>query len=140
MLSGYSLGKDSIDEKIIKECAQELKISDSSEIMQEKERNSDNGMEQSIAARNPRPRFRKFDLVAAIFGVLLFMIFSIYDLYPVQSQSPPTKAEAFRDYKRYEEKIEHTKIEHAKVKFRLVNKEPVSKISEQKKTELFQQQ
>jgi outer membrane protein OmpA-like peptidoglycan-associated protein len=135
LLSGYSLGKDSIDEKIIKECAQELKISDSSENMEEKERNSDDGMEQSLAARNPRPRFRKFDLAAAIVGVLLFMIFTIYDLYPVQSQSPPTKAEAFRDYKRYEEKIEHTKIEHAKVKFRLVNKEPVSKISDQKKNE-----
>jgi general secretion pathway protein A len=133
LLSGYSLGKDSIDEKIIKECAQELKISDSSEIMEEKERNSGDGMEQSLAAMNPRPRFRKFDLAAAIVGVLLFMIFTIYDLYPVQSQSPPTKAEAFRDYKGYEEKIEHTKIEHAKEEFRLVNKEPVSRISEQNK-------
>jgi type II secretory pathway predicted ATPase ExeA/outer membrane protein OmpA-like peptidoglycan-associated protein len=135
LLSGYSLGKDSIDEKIIKECAQELKISDGSEIMEEKERNSNDGMEQSFAARKPRPRFRKFDLAAAIVGVLLFMIFTIYDTYPVQSQSPLTKAEAFRDYKRYEEKIEHTKIEHAKVKFRFVKKEPVSKISEQKKNE-----
>jgi outer membrane protein OmpA-like peptidoglycan-associated protein len=133
LLSGYSLGKDSIDEKIIKACAQELKISDSSEIMEEKERNSGDGMEQSLAARNPRPRFRKFDLAAAIVGVLLFMIFTIYDLYPVQSQSPPTKAEAFRDYKGYEEKIEHTKIEHAKEELRLVNKEPVSRISEQNK-------
>ena len=133
LLSGYSLGKDSIDEKIIKECAQELKISDSSEIMEEKERNSGDGMEQSLAAGNPRPRFRKLDLAAAIVGVLLFMIFTIYDLYPVQSQSPPTKAEAFRGYKRYEEKIEHTKIEHAEEEFRLVKKEPVSRISEQNK-------
>ena len=31
LLSGYSSGKDSIDEKIIKECARELKISDKSE-------------------------------------------------------------------------------------------------------------
>ena len=77
LLSGYSLGKDSIDEKIIKECAQELKISDSSEIMEEKERNSGDGMEQSLAARNPGPRFRIFDLAAAIVGVLLFMIFTI---------------------------------------------------------------
>jgi hypothetical protein len=64
--------------------------------MEEKERNSDDGMEQSLAAKNPCPRFRKFDLAAAIVGVLLFMIFTIYDLYPVQSQSPPTKAETFR--------------------------------------------
>ena len=135
LLSGYSSGKDSIDEKIIKECARELKISDSSENMAENERNSDDGMEQSIAARNPRPRIRKFDLAPAIVGVLLFMIFTIYDLYPLQSQSPPTKAEAFRDYKRYEEKIEHTKIEHAKVNFRFVNKEPLGNILEQKKNE-----
>ncbi|MGV7224693.1 MAG: AAA family ATPase [Nitrospinales bacterium] len=138
LLSGYSLGKDSVDEKIIKECAQELKISDRSEIMEEKERNSGDGMEQSLTARNLRPRFRKFDLAVAIVGVLLFMLFTIYDLYPVQSQSPPTKAEAFRDYKRYEKKIEHTKIEHAKEEFRLVNKEPVSRISEQKKNEFRQ--
>jgi hypothetical protein len=69
-------------------------------------------MEQSFAAGNLRPRFRKFDLAAAIVGVLLFMIFAIYDLYPIQSQSLATKAEAFRDYKRYEEKIEHTKMEN----------------------------
>ncbi len=130
LLSGYSLGKDSIDEKIIKECAQELKISDRSGIMEEKERNSGQGMEQSLASRNPRPRFRKFDLAAAIVGVFLFMIFAIYDLYPLQSQSPPTKAEAFRDYKRYEKKIEHAKEET-----RLVNKEPVSMVTEQKKNE-----
>ena len=135
LLSGYSLGKDSIDKKIIKECAQELKISGSSENMEEKERNSEDGMEESLAARNPRWCFRKFYLAAAILGVLLFMIFTIYDLYPVQSQPRPTKAEAFRDYKRNEEKIEHTKIEHAKVKFRLAKKEPVNKISEQKKNE-----
>jgi general secretion pathway protein A len=34
LLSGYSLGKNSIDEKIIKECAQELKISDRSKIVE----------------------------------------------------------------------------------------------------------
>ena len=128
LLSGYSLGKDSINEKIIKECAQELKISDRSEIMEEKERNSGQGMEQSLAAKNPRPRFRKFDLAAGTVGILLFMIFAIYDLYPLQSQSPPTKAEAFRDYKRYEEEIEHAKEE-----FRLVNKEPAVRVSKQKK-------
>ena len=130
LLSGYSLGEESIDEKIIKESAQELKISDRSEIMEEKERNSGQDMEQSLAARNPRPRFRKFDLAAAIVGVLLFMIFAIYDLYPLQSQSPSTKAGAFRDYKRYE-----AKIEHAEEEFRFANKEPVSRVTEQKKNE-----
>ncbi len=38
LLTGYSLGKDKIDEKIIKECVQELKLSVRSEII-EKEKN-----------------------------------------------------------------------------------------------------
>ena len=44
-------------------------------------------------------------------GVIIITFCAIYYLYSNQPQFPTTSEEAFRDYKRYEEKINHTKKE-----------------------------
>ena len=60
LLTGYSLGKAGIDDKIIKKCAQELKLSGGSEIIGKK--NSVEGGEQTLAAGNIRWGRRGFNL------------------------------------------------------------------------------
>ena len=122
LLAGYSSGKDRIDENIINKCADELKLSGKSKIANAQKINRSEASKQSAADGYRHPGIRKFDLAAAIVGVILFLIFAIFDFYPLQSQPQPSAAEAFRDYKRYQEKIEYTKIAHAKEKLRLVNK------------------
>ena len=130
LLTGYSLGKDEIDEKIIKDCVQEFKLSGKSEIIEKKKSNSVEGREQTLAPRGIYPDLWRFNFAAVIVGVIIVTFCAIYYLYPNHPQFPTTSEEAFRNYRRYEEKINHTKKE-----LRSADKEPVGGSSGQKKIE-----
>jgi len=130
LLTGYSSGKDKIDENIIKECTRELKLPGRSEIIEKKKRNSGEDGEKTLATRNICPGWRRFNFAAAIVGAIMITAFIIYNFYPNQSQLPRISEEAFRNYKRYEEKIDHTKKE-----LRFADEEPLGGLSGQKNIE-----
>jgi general secretion pathway protein A len=128
LLTGYSSGKDGIDEKIIKECAQGLKLPGASKIIEKEKLGSAEGRRPAPAGRKTHPDWRKFNLAASIVGAILITVFVFYNLYPNHSQFPTISQEAFRNYKRYEEKIEYVKKE-----LRFADEEPVVELSGQKK-------
>jgi len=130
LLTGYSSGKDKIDENIIKECARELELPGESEFVEQKKKNSGSGGGKPRAARSIRPGFSRFNLTAAIVGAIMISAFVMYNFYPNNSQFPRISEEAFRNYKRYEEKIDHAKKE-----LRLADEEPEWELSGQEKFE-----
>jgi general secretion pathway protein A len=127
LLTGYSSGKDKIDENIIKECARELELPGEPEIIEQKKKNGGKDGGKTLATRHIRLVFRRFNLAAAIVGAIIITAFIIYNLYPNDSQFPRISEEAFRNYKRYEEKIDHAKKE-----LRIANVEPLGELSGQK--------
>ncbi len=126
LLTGYSEGKSQIDDKIVKECAQELKLSGEPE--DTKIRDSVEVGKQSLTTGSNRPGWRIFNFVSIIACMITIAVFFIFDLYPTnQYQIPTISEEAYRNYKRYEEKIDHTKK-----KLRSADDELVPTVSGQK--------
>ena len=130
LLTGYSSDRDRIDEKIIAECIQELKLSGESEIIEKETRTSVEGGEPLLAARDVRPGWKRLNSAAAIVGVIMITGFVIYNLGPNYSQFPKISEEAFRNYKRYEEKIDLTKKQ-----LRFADEESIDPFSGQKNIE-----
>ena len=126
LLTGYASGTDLIDERIIEECTKELQLSGESAIFDKKTGNGDAGGEQIPAAVKIRPGWRRINFAAAIVGVILITGFIIYNVFPNRPQLPKISEEAFQNYKRYEEKIDHVKKELRSAK----KKELVSESSE----------
>ncbi len=130
LLTGYSLGKDKIDEKIINECVQELKLSGRSEIIEKEKSYSVEGGEPTFAPKGIYPHYWRFNVATVIVGVIIIIFCAILYLYPNHPPFPATSEEAFLNYKRYEKKINHTKKE-----LRSNDKEQVGGSSGQKKIE-----
>lgn len=105
-------------------------MSGKSEIIEEKKSNSVEGGEQTLAPRGIYPDLWRFNFAVVIVGIIIVTFCAIYYLYPNHPQFPTTSEEAFRNYRRYEEKINHTKKE-----LRSANKEPVGESSGQNKIE-----
>ena len=103
LLTGYSKGEFSIDEKIIEECAQDLKLSGNSKNIEK--RDSTKGENEGLAAKNFHSGWRKFKLLLVISGIILILaLFLIYALYPSHNQTPKISEEAYQNYRLYEDK------------------------------------
>ena len=109
LLTGYSSDKSGIDQKIIAECARDLKLSCESETLEAETRTGVEGEKPPVAGRNRRAGWGRFNLAAVIVGLILITGFIIYNVYPNRPHFPRISEEALRDYKRYEEKINHVK-------------------------------
>ena len=111
LLTGYSSGQYHIDEKVIKECAQELKLSGESEDAEKKKRNGVGVGKQTISAKNIRPGWKLFNFASIVACIIMITVYVNFNLYPNNSQIPAIPEDAFRNYKRYEEKIDLVKNE-----------------------------
>ncbi len=111
LLTGYSRGEIKINEKIIKECAQDLKLSGDSENIEK--RDSTKGENEGLAAKNFHSGWRIFKLLSVIFGIIMIVAFLlIYALYPNpnHNQTPTISEEAYQSDRHYEDEIDHTKL------------------------------
>jgi general secretion pathway protein A len=109
LMTGYSLGLDTINKRIVEECAQELHVSNESF-------NSKNSSVDIVKELSKFPQLKNKDRVWRWFGLavsilLLFIIsgFVISNLYSKNHENFQTSKLAFKKYKSFEQAIENIK-------------------------------
>ena len=109
LMTGYSLGLDTINEKIVEECAQELNLPNESF----KRKNSSADIVKELSKlpplKNEKPFWKWFGLAATILMLFIISGFAISNLYSRNHEDFQTSKLAFKKYKSYEQAIENIK-------------------------------
>ena len=107
LLTGYSRGEFHIDEGIIRECAQDLKLSGESEDFEK--RDSAKAENEGLAAKKSYPGWRTFKLLLVISGIIIILAFLLSYAFK-RNQTPTISKEAYQNYRHYEDEIDRTKL------------------------------
>jgi outer membrane protein OmpA-like peptidoglycan-associated protein len=108
-MTGYSLGLDTINEKIVEECAQELNVPNESLNIKNSSSDIVKGLSQLPHLKNEKPFWRWFGLAATILILIIISGFVISNLYSRNHENFQTSKLAFKKYKSYEQAIENIK-------------------------------
>ncbi|MGD8293879.1 MAG: AAA family ATPase, partial [Desulfobacterales bacterium] len=109
LLTGYSRGELDIDEKIIKECAQDLKLSGDSKNIEKPD--STQCENEGLAAKKFHSGGRTLKLLLVISGIIMIVAFLlIYALYRNHNQTPTISEEAYQNYRHFEDEIDRPKL------------------------------
>jgi general secretion pathway protein A len=109
LMTGYSLGLDTIDEKIVEECAQELNVANESLNFKNDSADIVKKLSQLPQLKNKNLVWRWFNLAATILILFIISGFVISNLYSRNHEQSQTSKLALKNYKRYEQAIENIK-------------------------------
>jgi general secretion pathway protein A len=109
LMTGYSLGLDTINEKIVKECARELNLPNES--LNSKNSSADivKKLSQLPPLKNKNLVWKWFNLAAMILILFIISGFVISNLYSRNHEHFQTSKLALKNYKKYEQAIESIK-------------------------------
>jgi outer membrane protein OmpA-like peptidoglycan-associated protein len=108
-MTGYSLGVDTINEKIVEKCAQELNVPNKSLNFKNGSADIVKKLSQLPPLKNKNLVWRWFNLAATILILFIISGFVISNLYSRNHEDFQTSKLAFKKYKSYEQAIEDIK-------------------------------
>jgi general secretion pathway protein A len=109
LMTGYSLGVNTINEKIVEECAQELNVPNESLNFKNGSADIVKKLSQLPSLRNKNLVWRWFGLAATILISIIISGFVISNLYSRNHKNFQTSKLALKNYKSYEQAIENIK-------------------------------